>query len=149
MKYLILVISIIFLASCTENKECGFGDLSIRVVNKSSIDFDTLKFTVVVGAEESRELVFTNLESGKESDCIHLNQLAYYYYDDSPAHDRYIYFSNYFTGKSADEILFETGYGFCGTGLLTNLVSSGQFEAVITDVDLDKNQMFIEQLEVE
>lgn len=149
MKYLILFISIIFLASCTENKECGFGDLSIRVVNKSKIDFDTLKFSVVVGAEDSRELIFTNVESGKESDCIHLDQLAYYYYEDSPSHDRYIYFTNYFTGKSKDEILFETGYGFCATGLLTNLVSSGEFEAIITDVDLDKNQMYIDQLEVE
>jgi hypothetical protein len=142
MRYLlVLLIGLSFLFSC-KNTIIDHLGVAVRVVNNSDIDFDTLRFQVSVDSFNSHELIFTDLNAGEKSDVVLLDQLEYMYYDES---SEFIFFSNLFYGITEDQTLYETGYGFCGTGLMFKTVYEGGFEATITGTDEENNRMYITQ----
>ena len=146
MKYLpFIFIGSLILLSC-QNRVIDHLGVAVRVINQSDTDFDTLRFQVTVDSFNSHELIFTNLESGSKSDYKLLDHLEYMYYDDD---SDFIFFSNLFYGITEDQTLYETGYGFCGTGLQDKTVFEGTFEATITGTDIENQRMYISQERVE
>lgn len=144
MKYLFLLLSFLFFSSsCNKVIDCGEGAIVIRVVNQSEIDFDSLKFTVGVDIDATIELVFTDLDAGETSNDHYLDQIEVMYYDEE---SEYVFFTNWIKGITGENELFESGFGFCGTGLINEYTNSGIYEAVITGVDMDNKRMTISQL---
>jgi len=68
----------------------------------------------------------------------YLDQIEIMYYEEE---SEYVFFTNWIKGISGENELFETGFGFCGTGLIFEYTKSGIYEAVITDVDIDNKRM--------
>jgi hypothetical protein len=142
MKYLLfLLIGSSLWLSC-EQKVIDHLGVAVRVSNQSDTDFDTLRFQVTVDSFNSHTLIFTDLEAGSNSDCKFVNQLEYMYYDDNA---NSVFFSNLFYGITDEQTLFETGYGFCGTGLKIKTVYEGAFEATVTGTDKENHRLFIDQ----
>lgn len=146
MRYLFLILMVAVMFSCEKVIDCGFGAVSIRVINESDIDFDTIRFEVSIAYEQTVELIFTDVKTGQSSDYYYLHQLDVMYYEDE---SEYVYFTNYLYGVAEDQNLFETGFGFCGTGLTFDTTNSGKFKAVITGIDLENKHMFIQQMREE
>ena len=146
MKYLLFILlGSSFLFSCQERVIDHLG-VAVRIINESDTDFDTLRFQVTVDSFNSHELIFTNLDAGSKSDYQLLDQMEYMYYDED---SDFIFFSNMFYGITTDQTLFETGYGFCGTGLHNKTVYEGIFEARITGTDKYHQRMYINQERIE
>jgi len=145
MKYLIFLLAFSFFLSCKDAVIPEIDNIGIRVINDSEIDFDTLRISIFSSEQQYEDLLFLDIEEGETTFYLPIEELSYYHYGDNT----YIYFSNYFIGSTEEDRLFASGYGFCGTGLITETVTEGNFTARITGIDEDNNWMFIEQIREE
>jgi len=144
MKYLFVILSLVIISSsCNKVIDCGEGAVVIRVVNQSEMDFDTISLAVRLETDEILDLVFTDLDAGDTSKDHYLDQIEIMYYEEE---SEYVFFTNWIKGISGENELFETGFGFCGTGLIFEYTKSGIYEAVITDVDIDNKRMTLTQV---
>jgi hypothetical protein len=142
MKFLtILLAGMIFMASCTKTNDPEMG-VGIRVINLSPSDFDTIRFEVAIDEQHTQELIFTDVDQGDKSSYRYVDQIYYMHYGNP---EDIVFFSNAFYGHSNEGILFATGFGFCGTGLIYEKTSEGICHVIITNTDPDNRLMFIEQ----
>lgn len=142
MRYLIcFTLGLTLVLSCSKNYNPDLG-VGIRVINLSPSDFDTIRFVVAIDETHTQELIFTNVDQGDKSSYRYVDQINYMHYGNP---EDFVFFSNAFYGHSNEGILFATGFGFCGTGLIYEKTSEGTCHVIITNSDPDNERMFVEQ----
>ena len=139
---IIFLLPILFTYSCTKTNPEFEDGVRLEVVNETNLDFDTIRFNVGAHYEEPITLIFTDVDNQRTSNPVYLESLDIMYYEGD---SEFIYFANYFYGVAGSNKLYETGFGFCGTGLIFDTVEEGSFRAIITGVDEENKRMFISQ----